>query len=150
MAEPRVHDYTVRGWGHDYMWRKAERHEDGRERGRISGWGLGIRNGDVLVLKGRSGERYRFVVEDIEYCDDPYDMWFADVVAEKARGKDPREVLADLGPKAGQPLKKLHRRMLEGLIASTLNEDVREAAKAVLAERTRKFTVDELKERDDG
>jgi hypothetical protein len=72
--EPVTHDYTRRGWGHDYTFDPI----DGGKRGQMTGWGRGIEDGDFLILKNGEGEtRYR--VENIGYSLDPPDMWFAAV-----------------------------------------------------------------------
>jgi hypothetical protein len=74
-ADPKTHDYTVRSWGHDYIFEPLD---DG-VRGRMQGWGRGITPGDYLLLQhGNGSTRYR--VKDIEYKADPPDMWFATVV----------------------------------------------------------------------
>lgn len=72
-----THDYTKRGWGHDYAI------TDVRANGQqisMTGWGRGIRQGDYLLIESQSTEpganpdtRYR--VKSIRYCDDPSDMW---------------------------------------------------------------------------
>jgi hypothetical protein len=74
--EPQTHDYSRsrRGWGHDYTFKSV----DGGQRGEMTGWGRGIREGDFLLLdnKGRSS-RYR--VDEISHYMDPDDMWSAKV-----------------------------------------------------------------------
>lgn len=70
-----THDYTQRGWGHDYA---INRVIDGGTVLRASGWGSGISEGDFLILpNGEATTRYR--VESIEYYRDPPDMWSADL-----------------------------------------------------------------------
>lgn len=72
--EPQTHDYTKRGWGHDYTFSPI----DAGQCGRMSGWGRGIEAGDYLLLDNQgSSSRYR--VDRIEYQMNPRDMWFADV-----------------------------------------------------------------------
>jgi hypothetical protein len=52
---------------------------DGGMRLRMAGWGLGIKDGDYLILPNGSNTT-RYQVERISYRADPPDMWFADVV----------------------------------------------------------------------
>lgn len=67
-----THDYTRRGWGHDFT--HTPKH-DGRTL-RMMGWGHGIRSGDYLLLpNGDRTTRYR--VRGIRYLSDPPDMWQA-------------------------------------------------------------------------
>lgn len=75
MPAPQTHDYTNRGWGHDYIFNPV----DGGLRGKISGFGVGIREGDFLILQNK-GDTTRYRVESIKYCSDPKDMWHAEVV----------------------------------------------------------------------
>jgi hypothetical protein len=70
-----THDYTVRTWGHDYTIMKVI---DGGQQLCLGAWGHGVSAGDYLILaNGDSSTRY--VVEEIEYCADPHDQWFATV-----------------------------------------------------------------------
>ncbi|MBB5046976.1 hypothetical protein HNR60_001725 [Rhodopseudomonas rhenobacensis] len=74
-ASAKTHDYTRRYWSHDYTFDPIEN----GMRGRMSGWGSGIRDGDYIILAcGNGHTRYR--VQKIRYQSDPSDMWFADVV----------------------------------------------------------------------
>jgi hypothetical protein len=83
-ADSQTHDYTSRGWGHDYTFDPV----DGGLRGRMSGWGSGIKAGDFLLLgsvrilaKNRAEVKTtRYQVQKIRYASDPPDMWFADVL----------------------------------------------------------------------
>jgi len=69
-----THDYTRRGWGHDYTFTPIA----GGLTARMSGWGDGIKAGDFLILpNGTQTTRYR--VESIRYEWDPKDMWHATV-----------------------------------------------------------------------
>lgn len=82
--EPATHDFgrLRRGYGHDYAVREliAEKPYGLK----LTGWQLGIRIGDYLLLeapdptKGDGRTRYR--VTEIRYCADPPDMWFAEAV----------------------------------------------------------------------
>lgn len=73
-ATATVHDFTRRKWGHDYTFEPI----DTGLRGHMSGWKMGIREGDYLIL--RNGEATtRYQVETIRYMTDPRDQWFADV-----------------------------------------------------------------------
>jgi hypothetical protein len=70
-----THDYTRRCWGHDFA---VMRVIDDGQKLRLGGWGHGVGEGDYLILaNGDSSTRY--VVEEIEYCADPHDQWFATV-----------------------------------------------------------------------
>lgn len=70
-----THDYTRRGWGRDYTFSP----KDAGRRGRMTGWGVGIRKGDFLILpNGDSTTRYR--VRRIRYFLNPSDQWAADVI----------------------------------------------------------------------
>lgn len=72
-ADNRVHDYTFRTWGHDYI---IGRVEDGGKRLHVSGWGEGIRAGHFILLpNGETSTRYQ--VSEIKYMRDPRDQWFA-------------------------------------------------------------------------
>jgi hypothetical protein len=74
VSEARTHDYTRRGWGHDYTFKPR----DGGQRGRVMGWGHGLRDGDYLLLQNGDGStRYRIVL--VKYLGNPNDMWSADV-----------------------------------------------------------------------
>ena len=77
--EGETHDYTARGWGHDYTFEP----KDGGMRGRMSGWGSGIKPGDFLLLQNKklSGvQTTRYQIIKIDYMRDPPDQWFADVM----------------------------------------------------------------------
>ncbi len=70
---PKTHDYTIRGWGHDYAILKAEPPVI-----RISGWGYGLRAGDYLLLQGDApGTTTRYRLDTCEYFHNPSDMWRA-------------------------------------------------------------------------
>lgn len=70
---PETHDFSVRGWGHDYVIHKVK--HEGRVL-EVSGWTRGIKKGDYLIMK--NGERTtRYRTAQIEYCSDPSDMFFA-------------------------------------------------------------------------
>lgn len=70
----KIHDYTRRYWGHDY----AVTRTDIGGKPSISGWGLGIRAGDRLLIKN-NGKFYLYAFDSIRYLRDPYDMWNAEV-----------------------------------------------------------------------
>jgi hypothetical protein len=74
MSEPKTHDYTKRGWGHDYIFRPI----DGGMRGSMTGWGHGIGDGDYLILQNE-GDTTRYRVDEISYYSDPPDQWRASV-----------------------------------------------------------------------
>jgi hypothetical protein len=73
--EPKTHDYSRPSWGHDYSTVAVI---DGGRRLRLGGWGHGISPGDYLILRNW-GDTTRYRVETIEYCENPRDMWFANV-----------------------------------------------------------------------
>ena len=83
----KTHDYTKRGWGHDYTF---EPRRGGME-GSMMGWGLGIEAGDFLVLQQSKGGSTRYRVERIEYYEDPQDMWRADVLFAPRAEKEKRD-----------------------------------------------------------
>jgi len=67
----KTHDYTTPAWGHDYViWDII----DGGNTLKMSGWGFGLRKGHFLLLRnGNDSTRYQ--IAEIEYLDDPRDMW---------------------------------------------------------------------------
>jgi hypothetical protein len=75
--EPQTHDYGPgrRFWGHDYSFKMT-----GPSSGRVTGWGHGLRKRDFILLADQHGGRARYLIENIEYADNPNDMWFADVI----------------------------------------------------------------------
>jgi hypothetical protein len=81
LPEGRTHDYTRRGWGHDYVIHHVI--DDGQEL-RCSGWGPAFGNrivrGDYLLLVSKPESQVdstRYQVAEIEYHMDPQDMWAA-------------------------------------------------------------------------
>jgi len=72
MAE--IHDYTRRGWGHDYTWTPTP--GTAGQHGEAVGWGRGIAVGDILVLEGPNGGGSPYRVETVHYAEDPDDMWW--------------------------------------------------------------------------
>ena len=75
-TQPQTHDYTHRRPGHDYSITQVV---DGGMRLRMAGWGAGIKAGDYLILPN-GDETTRYQMDQIDYCEDPRDMWFADAV----------------------------------------------------------------------
>lgn len=76
-SEPTTHDYTRREWGWDYFIDKVL---DGGVTLKAGGWGVGILEGDFLIMPnnhGRTTTRYRVV--SIRYERDPHDMWWAEL-----------------------------------------------------------------------
>jgi hypothetical protein len=70
-----THDYTRRSWGHDYTYKPLD--PDGLK-ATMMGWGCGIKVGDYLLLENdKLGTRY--IVDEIKYFRNPYDMWEAKV-----------------------------------------------------------------------
>ena len=64
-----THDYTKRGWGHDFFLTSIN-----GKKIIISGWGSGIKKGDYLLIpSGSSSTRYK--VKSVRYRSDPPDMW---------------------------------------------------------------------------
>lgn len=70
---PVEHDYTRRGWGHDFSVVNLDL--NGRVL-RLTGWGAGIEDGHFLILPN-GGETTRYLVTSIKYESDPRDMWVA-------------------------------------------------------------------------
>ena len=71
---PLHHDYTKRYWGHDFIFDPID---DGQQ-AHMMGWGCGIEVGHFLIIpNGAETTRYR--VDQIEYFNDPPDMWTASV-----------------------------------------------------------------------
>ncbi len=67
----KTHDYSDRSWGHDYHIGYIT--DDGLSIS-LTGWGMGIKTGDYIVIKnGSDTTRYKF--ESIDYHRDPHDMW---------------------------------------------------------------------------
>jgi len=67
----KTHDYTGRGWGHDFTIQKIDKVNNILS---MSGWGTGISKGDYLILPNK-GETTRYQVKEIKYYNDPSDMW---------------------------------------------------------------------------
>jgi len=68
-----THDYSVRGWGHDFHVLEAT---DNGMSLRLAGWGKGINNNDYIILpNGEDTTRYQ--IDNIKYMSDPRDQWFA-------------------------------------------------------------------------
>lgn len=66
-----THDYTKRGWGHDFFITEVE-----GESIQIGGWGHGIKCNDYLIIPNVDTTT-RYQITKIEYKLDPNDMWFA-------------------------------------------------------------------------
>lgn len=77
MSTQKTHDYTARHWGHDYTVRSVQ---DGGRVIQLSGWGLGLRAGDFILLRDQSepGASTRYRLRSIRYERDPRDMWQAE------------------------------------------------------------------------
>ena len=74
MNKVATHDFSSKRWGWNYNITSI------RDEGlniSICGWGVGISNGDFLILtNGSDTTRYR--VQSIDYYRDPHDMWVAE------------------------------------------------------------------------
>ena len=57
-----THDFTVRGWGHDYMVDPI----DGGQRAKIVGWGYGLKKGDYILLQNGGGST-RYLLDTVDY-----------------------------------------------------------------------------------
>ena len=68
-------NYTIKEWGHSYSIQSIS---DGGLNLSLAGWGVGISNGDYLILKNGEGST-RYKVDTVKYCRDPHDMWFAEL-----------------------------------------------------------------------
>jgi len=67
-----VHDWTQRGFGNDYILRP----DVDPTSASITGWRLGLKAGDVLVLTSRTSNAIAaYVIESIKYYSDPHDMF---------------------------------------------------------------------------
>lgn len=80
-----THDFTRRGWGHDYFIQQVFDHG---ERLKVGGWKQGIAKGDYLILVDARDGNTRYRVEEIRYTGSPKDMWFA-TLRFTPRGKRP-------------------------------------------------------------
>lgn len=65
----KTHDYTKRGWGHDYMVTAIKGNAIS-----LLGWGTGISDGDFLLLQNGQGST-RYKINAVRYRIDPPDMW---------------------------------------------------------------------------
>jgi hypothetical protein len=68
-----THDYTRRAWGHDFSITNVI---SGGQSLSAVGWGLGISEGDYLILPN-GDDTTRYQVEFVNYALDPADQWFA-------------------------------------------------------------------------
>ena len=69
-----IHDYTQRGWGHDFM---IMRHNEDWTEIKLAGWGSGLKQGDLLLLPAPDGKpALHWEITNVEYTKDPLDMWF--------------------------------------------------------------------------
>ena len=74
--EPVTVNLTARVWGCDYQFTPVE----GGKKGTMHGWSpKRFTEGDYLLLKNGDGTT-RYQVVKVRWCDDPRDMFFADVV----------------------------------------------------------------------
>lgn len=71
-----IHDYTHRGWGHDYAIMTVT---NGGQQLAASGWGRGIETGHFLMFTHPEGGNSIYKVDNIRYSLNPSDMWFADL-----------------------------------------------------------------------
>lgn len=76
--------YALRGdnvWGHSITWSTAPGDRDlDVNHGRIVGWlSHKPRKGDVLAVAMASGKWGKWLIEKVDHCGDPHDMFFADV-----------------------------------------------------------------------
>lgn len=69
--EIRIHDYRRRYFGHDY----AITSDADPGAPRITGWGDGVRQGDLLLLQTDDGACF-YQIEVLNRPGDPGDMWF--------------------------------------------------------------------------
>ena len=67
----KTHDYTAPAWGHDYVIHEII---DNGNTLKMMGWGTGLCKGHFLLLRNGT-ESTRYQVAEIEYFDDPRDMW---------------------------------------------------------------------------
>ena len=71
--EPVTHDYTHRGWGHDYIVREVF---DGGHVIQVTGFGFGLKPRDYILMQNE-GKTTRYQIDTINYYADPDDMWNA-------------------------------------------------------------------------
>lgn len=75
----RFFDYTneVRRWGHDFMYIRIIGEDTHNLE--IMGFGMNIKPGDALIIGTRLDEAgmHAYAVEEIEYFDNPTDLWRA-------------------------------------------------------------------------
>lgn len=74
---PVSHDFSRRGWGHDYAVRRVTRGGQSLE---VMGWQTGLKQGDRILLQDGYGRSTRYRIAEIEYYPDPPDMWKAVVI----------------------------------------------------------------------
>lgn len=89
-----THDYTTRGWGHDYSVREVI--EGGKEL-TMYGWGYGLNKGDYLLLQDGKGGATRYRIREVSYFNDPRDMWSADVSFAPRSRKEQRRASKHVG-----------------------------------------------------
>lgn len=70
---PTTHDYTLKTIGHDICWSERGIIGGGAQL-HAQGWGMGIEQGDFLILRNGDGTT-RYQVEKVEYYRDPADMF---------------------------------------------------------------------------
>ncbi|MBD2384116.1 hypothetical protein [Cylindrospermum sp. FACHB-282] len=68
----KAHDYSELVWGSDYIFESLN---EGM-RGCMTGFGKGIKPGDLIILQ-QDRKFYRYQIEEIDYYSDPADMWIA-------------------------------------------------------------------------
>ena len=75
MAEAATHDFAAnRGYGHDWTFEPI----NSGQRGKVFGWGYGVKAGDYLILQN-GDHSTRYVVDALRHYPDPPDMWRAEV-----------------------------------------------------------------------
>src|SRR4051812_31673426 len=72
MPERRVHDCRQRYWGHDYTLAP----NPDPVTARITGWGDGLREGDLLLISRQGGGACLYEIETLRWADGVSDMWF--------------------------------------------------------------------------
>jgi hypothetical protein len=69
----RIHDYSLRYWGHDFTLQP----DADPVTARIAGWGHGLREHDLLLIPRQAGGKCIYEIETLRWASNVDDMWFA-------------------------------------------------------------------------
>lgn len=70
-TQRRIHDYTARCWGHDFI---LKPHADPIT-ANITGWGHGLRERDLLLIPHGAGGACIYEIETLRWANNVDDMW---------------------------------------------------------------------------